>query len=345
MNRYAVLSPETRGTFSHRLSGLYLRLGNYLDMEAAEGRHLTFTRIFLSDAFNQRQQLEKSLLFTEFISPKDYSIIEQAPLDRSKIALLIKTSTEASPFIFQSFRLTDAELKKTGYDSYSQALALFQKYLKSLEGSGLSMAKHLIRTWLYARDIDNNYSGLVKARNAVFKKEGLTADTHFIASTGIGGYSSDPRALVAMDFLTYPKVKADQIKYLKAPAYLNPTMDYGVAFESGTRIQLENNEQLFFISGTASIDKDGKVMYPEDITRQTARLLENIGALLADGGATMNDISYFIIYLRDDADAATTENFMRQVYPDIPHVLVHAKVCRPEWLIEMECVAEKSGRS
>ena len=55
----------------------------------------------------------------------------------------------------------------------------------------------------------------------------------------------------------------------------------------------------------------------------------------------MKDIKYFIVYLRDDADAVTTENFMNHVYPDIPHILVHAKVCRPEWLIEMECIAEK----
>jgi enamine deaminase RidA (YjgF/YER057c/UK114 family) len=127
---------------------------------------------------------------------------------------------------------------------------------------------------------------------------------------------------------------------LKAPDHLNPTQDYGVAFERGTKVTI-NGEQQFFISGTASINKKGKVMYPGDITRQTARLLENIGTLLADGGAIMKDIKYFIVYLRDDADAETTENFMNQVYPDIPHILVHAKVCRPEWLIEMECVAEK----
>lgn len=337
-NRYIILSPQCRGTFLQRMSELYLHLGNYLDLEEAEGRHLCYTKIFLSDAFSQYKELKNSLLFKEFISKTANSIIEQPPLDRSKISLLIKTSTNVSPFIFQSLRLTDDEVE--GKNSYFQTTCLFQKYLKSLEGTGMTMAKNLIRTWIYVRDIDVNYPGVVQARNTFFQKQGLTPETHFIASTGIGGYSSSPRVAVAMDFLTYPNIEEKNIQYLKAPDHLNPTQDYGVAFERGTKVTI-NGKQQFFISGTASINKKGEVMYPGDITRQTARLLENVGTLLADGGAIMKNIKYFIVYLRDDADAETTENFMNHVYPDIPHILVHAKVCRPEWLIEMECIAEK----
>ena len=79
-----------------------------------------------------------------------------------------------------------------------------------------------------------------------------------------------------------------------------------------------------------------------DVTRQTERLLENIGALLADGDATMADVKYFIIYLRDLADTTAVSEYMQQAYPDVPHIITHAKVCRPAWLVEMECVAEKS---
>ena len=93
--------------------------------------------------------------------------------------------------------------------------------------------------------------------------------------------------------------------------------------------------------GTASIDRHGHVIYLRDISRQTKRLLENIGALLKDGGATMHDIQYFIVYLRDTSDYEQVETYMQQNYPDIPHVIVHGKVCRPEWLVEMECIAQQ----
>ena len=55
----------------------------------------------------------------------------------------------------------------------------------------------------------------------------------------------------------------------------------------------------------------------------------------------MDNIRYFIVYLRDTSDYEQVEQFMQQHYPDKPHIIVHAKVCRPEWLIEMECIAQQ----
>jgi enamine deaminase RidA (YjgF/YER057c/UK114 family) len=113
-----------------------------------------------------------------------------------------------------------------------------------------------------------------------------------------------------------------------------------VAFERGVRISLPRKYQ-YFISGTASINNRGEVINIGNVTKQTERLLENIEALLADGEATMNDVKYFIIYLRDIADAPVVENYMNKVYPDVPRIITYAKVCRPAWLVEMECIAER----
>ena len=55
----------------------------------------------------------------------------------------------------------------------------------------------------------------------------------------------------------------------------------------------------------------------------------------------MNDIQYFIIYLRDISDYHTVDRLMQQFFPQKPRIIVEAKVCRPGWLIEMECIAEK----
>ena len=55
----------------------------------------------------------------------------------------------------------------------------------------------------------------------------------------------------------------------------------------------------------------------------------------------MKDIKYFIAYLRDFSDYAFVDSLLNKVYPDIPHLVVYGKICRPEWLVEMECIAEK----
>ena len=91
-----------------------------------------------------------------------------------------------------------------------------------------------------------------------------------------------------------PGIEEHDKTYLKALDHLNPTHEYGVAFERGTRISLD--QQLFLISGTASIDRHGNVVYMGDVMRQADRLLENIDALLHDCGASLDDMQYFIVY-------------------------------------------------
>lgn len=349
MDKYTIISPETKGSFCERLNFLYLKVGNYLDMEKIENRNLQYCKVFLSDSQNQIKDFQASLLYQEILKDTHLTIVEQAPLCGSKISLLIKTTDDTTPIIFHSLRLTEEEAK--GKDSYEQTRLLFDRYLQSIQGSELTMARNLIRTWIYVTNIDVNYQGVVEARNDIFDRQGLTADTHYIASTGIGGATPVRHAAVAIDFLTIPGIQEANKHYLQALDHLNPTHEYGVAFERGTRLTFPAlsdsvthsscGKQQFFISGTASIDKHGAVVYEGDVVRQTGRLLENIGALLKDGDATMNDIQYFIIYLRDISDYLTVEHLMQQFYPQIPHIIVEAKVCRPGWLIEMECIAEK----
>ena len=349
MDKYIILSPEAKGSFNDRLNFLYLKLGNFLDAEKLENRTLQYCKVFLSDSQNQIKEFEESLLYQEFLKGTNLTIVEQTPLNGSKASLLIKTTDDTTPILFHSLRLTEEEAK--GKNSYEQTRLLFNKYLKTIEGTDMTMERNLVRTWIYVTNIDVNYQGVVEARNDIFDKEGLTADTHYIASTGIGGATPVRHAAVAIDFLTVPNIKEEDKKYLQALEHLNPTHEYGVAFERGTRLTLPTHtlhpegsqqfKQQYFISGTASINKHGDVVYEGDIVRQTGRLLENIGALLKDGNATMNDIQYFIIYLRDISDYHTVDRMMQQFYPQIPRIIVEAKVCRPGWLIEMECIAEK----
>lgn len=338
MENYVILTPSDAETFALRLSDLKDQTTRFLSNELQHQRRLQYVKIFLSDAQNQYQELIESDLYQQVLSTAAITIVEQPPLSGAKIQLLLKTNVHSSRHIFQSLRLTEDETHAA--NSYMQTVMLFEKYIKKLEGTGLDLPTHLVRTWIYVADIDVNYEGVVKARNDIFRRYGLTAETHYIASTGIGGRSSVRHASVAIDFLTMPEITEGDKLYLKALDHLNPTHEYGVAFERGTRVTLPDSYQ-YFISGTASIDKYGHVVYLGDVRRQTERLLENINALLKDGDASLEDVRYFIIYLRDLSDYPFVSQYMRDRFPHIPSVIVEAKVCRPQWLIEMECVASK----
>jgi enamine deaminase RidA (YjgF/YER057c/UK114 family) len=145
-----------------------------------------------------------------------------------------------------------------------------------------------------------------------------------------------------MDSLSFSNIKREQIQFLYALENLSPTAIYGVSFERGTRM-IWGDRSHFYISGTASIDKEGNVLYLGDVRLQTRRLLENVRALLAEGGAEMGDIKWATLYLRDKCDAkiALEEIVRAGISADIPLVVLKAPVCRPTWLVEMECVAVK----
>jgi enamine deaminase RidA (YjgF/YER057c/UK114 family) len=336
---YKIFTDNGKGLFCERLENIYGTLKGWLESEREQRRSLAYAKVFLSDISNQEAELRRSPVMTELIGDAAHTIIQQSPVGGAKIGILVKTTDEADPFVLHSLRLTDEEIMNFG--SYMQTIMLFDKYIALLQQQGLTLRDNCVRTWIYVRDIDTNYDGVVKARNDVFRQHGLTVETHFIASTGIGGRAMGKNVCVAIDFLTAPDVQPADILYLKALDHLNPTHEYGVAFERGTRITLPHRYE-YFISGTASINHHGEVINVGNVTRQAERLLENIGALLADGGATMADVRYFIIYLRDLADADAIAEYMNAAYPDVPHIITYAKVCRPAWLVEMECIAEKS---
>ena len=163
----------------------------------------------------------------------------------------------------------------------------------------------------------------------------------FIASTGIGGRQSDPNVLTQMDNYAIDGISREQVCHLYAPTHLNRTSDYGVSFERGTRVDYGDRRHVF-ISGTASINNKGEVMYPKDIEQQTRRMWDNVEALLAEAECTFDEVPMMIVYLRDVADYDLVSNLFAERFPDKPIVIVLAPVCRTGWLVEMECMAVKA---
>lgn len=309
------------------------------------GAQAVFKRYFLSDAANQQDEV-----VVADMTDCAKSIIQQAPLDGTKIALWVYLMTGVNSSITGSglyavnhgqFRhLWNGSAHNLAANSEYQTRLLFNEYNMQLLQEGCTLEANCIRTWFFVNDVDLNYGGVVRARNQFFFTQGLTVHTHFIASTGIGGRQADPNVLSQMDNYAIQGIQREQIHYLYAPTHLNRTSDYGVSFERGTRVDYRDRRHVF-ISGTASINNKGEVKYPKNIVRQTERMWENVEALLAEADCTFDDVCEMVVYLRDTADYGIVSDMYRERFPDRPYVIVHAPVCRPGWLIEMECMAVK----
>ena len=278
------------------------------------------------------------------------SVIQQAPLDGTKLALWVYMMTDVHTRISKSglyetahgaFRhLWNGSAHNLAANTEYQTRLLLNEYVMQLLEEGCKLSENCIRTWFFVNDVDLNYGGVVRARNNVFFTQDLTVHTHFIASTGIGGRQADINVLAQMDNYAIDGIRQEQITYLYAQTHLNRTSDYGVSFERGTRVDYADRRHVF-ISGTASINNKGEVMYRGDVRRQTHRMWENVEALLNEAGCSYDDVSEMVVYLRDTADYQVVSELYEERFADKPYVIVHAPVCRPGWLVEMECMAVK----
>jgi len=126
----------------------------------------------------------------------------------------------------------------------------------------------------------------------------------------------------------------------EAYAYAKPS-----SFSRGMRIDI-GNVAILLISGTASIDEDGKSVHIGDFPAQLRRTFDNITGLLNSEGATWHDIVRTSCYLRDierDYDVfnvGRTAFFKEQGLDPVPASTgIQAILCRPELLIEIEAIA------
>lgn len=312
------------------------------------GAKPVFKRYFLSDAYNQSGEvLSLELDYSDYA----LSVIQQSPLDGTKIALWVylqtHVETRALPSGLYEVRhgsyrhLWNASAHNLAKNSEYQTRLLLNEYIMQLAQEGCRLADNCIRTWFFVNDVDNNYPGVVKARNQVFFTQDLTDDTHFIASTGIGGRQADPKVLSQMDNYAIDGLQPGQVSYLYAAHHLNRTSDYGVSFERGTRVDYGDRRHVF-ISGTASINNKGEIVHPGDVAAQTRHMWGNVEALLGEAGCTYDDVMQMIVYLRDIADYDTVRQLYDERFPHTPRVIVLAPVCRSGWLVEMECMAIRS---
>lgn len=221
-----------------------------------------------------------------------------------------------------------------GSNAYEQTLDMFSHAERLLQRAGMAFGD-VVRTWIYLRHMERDYPALNRARREFFATRGIHP---FPASTGIyGGPPSDAHDLC----LGVYAVKAGRpvVRTVMMSATLNEAADYGADFTRGMKI-VESNRVALHISGTASVDEQGRTAHVGDFDAQADRMLVNIAALLGRQGASFGDVASAITYLKDPADAPRLRRRMDAAgFGGFPHALVEAEVCRPDLLCETEALA------
>lgn len=352
---YIAITAPANLTLARQLAHIQARYEEACASSKLPAESAVFRRLFLSDPINQAALVRESALFREPEgSPVAVSIVGQPPLPDTKLAMLAY-HVSGAPLGKRRLSPKHMIVEKNGLrhlwstrlcasthgappSAESQTWEVFSDLIGTLADQGGNLRDHCVRTWLYIKDVDIFYRGMVESRGKLFRQHGLTEKTHYIASTGIEGSCSHQYDVVMMDAYSVLGMVPGQTSYLSDLDKLCATKDYNVHFERGTKVAYKDRAH-HFISGTASIDSSGRVVHPGDVGKQLARAVLNVEGLLASGGARLEDMTHLIVYLRDVSDFERVRDQLSERLGDVPAIYTRAPVCRPDWLIEIEGIA------
>jgi len=222
-----------------------------------------------------------------------------------------------------------------GDNAYEQTQSMFELCEKLLHEAGMEF-KDVVRTWIYLREMERDYyPGLNKARREFFDSRGIDPVP---ASTGIEGGMVNSKHDICMGFYAVKSGKPLMRSMMTTPT-LNEAGEYGADFTRGMRMT-EANKVALHISGTASIDEEGRTAHIDDISAQMDRMILNLRTLLENQGADFGNIMYAYNYLKDPKDEQLLrDKFAAAGFEGFPSIFVHAEVCRPDLLCETEVFA------
>lgn len=255
-------------------------------------------------------------------------------LDGRMVGSVIETP-EAVEFVGAGIGPADAsatapEQARQTYERMEQALAL----------AGMDFS-HVVRTWLFLDEIHAWYADFNAVRTGFFTERGVF-DGLVPASTGIG--APNPHGWAIMTGLLAVKPKTDAVRAQAVPSPLQcPALQYGSSFSRAVEVQMADHRRLL-ISGTASINAEGKTVHLGDVAAQVAQTMDVLQAILDSRGMAWSDVTRATAYVLDPADAPVfAHHLAAHDLTDLPVITAHSAICREDLLFELELDAVRGA--
>jgi enamine deaminase RidA (YjgF/YER057c/UK114 family) len=219
-------------------------------------------------------------------------------------------------------------------NAFDLTVSMFRRAGEILEKEGMSF-HDVMRTWIHLRHIESDYAEFNRGRREFFQQQKIAL---LPASTGIYGSPFPEHADFELSFHALGRPERLETSAMTTPT-LNEACTYGSDFSRGLRI-VENNKVALYVSGTASVDEKGCTVHVNDFKGQVERMLLNVETLLAAQRASFQHVLSAVTYVKSPEDAAVLRRMLRERdLENLPNALVHAAVCRPDLLCEIEIMA------
>ncbi|MCU0857465.1 MAG: Rid family hydrolase [Pontiellaceae bacterium] len=214
-----------------------------------------------------------------------------------------------------------------------QTLSVFQTAETALKENGFCFTD-TVRTWIYLDRLLDWYADFNRVRTGFFEKTGVF-NRMVPASTGIGAGNPFGAAIVMDVFAVQPRTDAVKIFTVDSPLQ-NPALDYKSSFSRAVELDFPTHRTLL-VSGTASIDPQGKTVHQNDVEKQIRLTMDVVKALLVSRGMDWTDLFRGIAYFKDMADLPVYRCIAQELgIPRFPLAVSHADVCRDDLFFEIE---------
>ena len=118
---------------------------------------------------------------------------------------------------------------------------------------------------------------------------------------------------------------------------------YGVPIAGFTHaVEVSGDCRFVFVSGVTARDAEGRIAGVGDLAGQTRQVYENLERILAEAGATLDDVVRVVTYLRRMDDYPAMHAVRRRYWPEHAPASTTVEVGQlydPDQLLEVEVTA------
>ncbi len=204
--------------------------------------------------------------------------------------------------------------------------------------------RDVARTWIYLSKLLSWYDEFNAARRRAYREFGLLDGQKPVwlpASTGIQGDCPLGRECM-MDFLAVSRVDDAilEMNMLNSPRQCS-AFQYGSAFSRAVELKDESVSRIY-VSGTASIDEQGKTAHRGDPAKQIRHTLLAVQELLVSRNHSFSDVAHCVAFLKRAEYSTEFRRIAEEEGLDYRAVIeTAADICRDELLFEIEVMTVK----
>jgi len=204
---------------------------------------------------------------------------------------------------------------------------------EALQSQGMEL-KNLVRTWFFLDHILGWYGQFNEARTEIFQERGIFKG-YVPASTGIGGRNHRGSALMASALAMRPKAEGLGVVEIPSPLQC-PAGDYGSSFSRAAELTGPGFRRVL-VSGTASIDPEGRTAHAGQVEAQVNLTSEVVRAILESRGMGYEDVIRGNAYFNNAGNARALTPVLSDLGLPLERLILSKNtVCREDLLFEME---------